>query len=103
MMGFGSGVAQVRNAGTRYHVLSMAVKAVPHVDDIAFVDGSRRGVHVNRGRRRSLMPERRNVESRPSAEREGKDAAKARLDQAAAPEIVYSSGAAPANHERDVL
>src|ERR1700733_2015785 len=103
MMGCGTGVAKIGNAGARDDSDPMTIEAVARVQDSTFGDHGLRGAHMDRGRRWSLIPERGNFEFRCGTERESKYAAEARFHHAAAGDVVESGGAAPANHESYVL
>src|ERR1700733_3142706 len=103
MMGCGTGIAKIGNAGARDHSDPVTIEAVSRVQNSTFGDHGLRGAHMDCGRRWSLIPERGNFEFRGDTERESKYAAEARFYDAAAVDVVESGGSAPANHESYVL
>jgi len=74
-MGFGGGVAEVGNAAGGDGYDAVTIPTVGSIEESAFVDGGRRGVHVDRGRGRAGMAERRDFEFGVGADGEGEDAA----------------------------
>src|SRR5260370_26035140 len=75
MMGFGGGVAEVRNAGARDGVYDVAIKAVFFKEDVARAHGGWRSVHPDCRRRRSLMSEAWNIQLCNATNGKGQNAA----------------------------
>src|SRR5258708_39483305 len=81
MIGFGGGVAEVRNAGARDGVYAVAIKAVFFKEGVARAHGGWRSVHPDCRRRRSWMSEAWSIQLSNATNGKGENAAKTGFDR----------------------